>query len=103
MRITSAILLIGCAAFVVGCSSGSSSACSGSGAASGPDVPSDAVAAADTQILNAGFKKCGEYWGGEHPRDMGMVATDYQLNNLRIRIQNIGGRLSDADKLNGVE
>lgn len=67
------------------------------------DIPGDAVAAANTQILNAGFKQCGEYWGGEHPRDMLMVATEYQIKNLRIEIQKIGGKVSAADALNGVE
>ncbi len=89
---------------VAACSHGKGGAAANSDVAS--DVPKEAYDVAKAQVLDVGFKNCGDVWGSVYrklgPTDFSSN-TEYQFKNLRMKIETFPKTLSEADKMNGLQ
>ncbi len=94
-------LYVLCAAVVVGgCSSGKG------GGAENSDVPREAYELAKAQVLDLGFKNCGDFWGSFYKKDNPLDFTnpaEYQFKNLQMKVDTFPRTVTEADKLNGIQ
>ncbi len=94
-------LCVLCAAVVVGgCSSGKG------GGAENSDVPREAYELAKAQVLDLGFKNCGDFWGSFYKKDNPLDFTnpaEYQFKNLQMKVDTFPRTVTEADKLNGIQ
>ncbi len=94
------LCLLSAAIVVCGCSS------SNGGAGGGSDVPKEAYELAKAQVLDLGFRNCGDFWGSVYKKDNPLDFTtpaEYQFKNLQMQVQTFPKTISEADKLNGIQ
>jgi len=106
MKHRTRICILAAALVIGGCSSGNGGGGNGGGGGSNSDVPKEAYDMAKAQVLDLGFKNCGEFWGSVYKKDNPLdftVPAEYQFKNIQMKVDTFPKTVSEADKLNGIQ